>query len=100
MSELTQFEQVAIYAVLAVAILGLGYAIFLRAQILREERCTAKMQEVWGWIKEGANAYLTRQLRAILPLILILTFALFLSVYIVPPTTEASEHYQALVSTG
>jgi K(+)-stimulated pyrophosphate-energized sodium pump len=49
---------------------------------------------VWGWIKEGANAYLSKQLRSILPLIVLLTIALFLSVYIVPPTTEALEHFK------
>jgi K(+)-stimulated pyrophosphate-energized sodium pump len=96
MSELTQFEQIAIWVVLGVAILGLGYAIFLRSQILREDKGTAKMQEVWGWIKEGANAYLGKQLRSILPLIAVLTIALFLSVYIVPPTQEATEHFAGM----
>ncbi len=94
MSELSQFEQIAIYTVLGVAILGLGYALFLRNQIMREDKGTAKMQEVWGWIKEGANAYLGKQLRAILPLIGVLTVALFFSVYIVPPTKEALAHFQ------
>ncbi len=93
MSDLNRFEQVAIYAVLGVAILGLAYAIFLRQQILREDKGTAKMQEVWGWIKDGANAYLSKQLRSILPLIAALTFALFFSVYIVPPSPEAMEHF-------
>ncbi|MBI5293342.1 MAG: sodium-translocating pyrophosphatase [Chloroflexi bacterium] len=94
MSELSQFEQIAVYTVLGVAILGLGYAVFLRNQIMREDKGTAKMQEVWGWIKEGANAYLGKQLRAILPLIGVLTVALFFSVYIVPPTQEALAHFQ------
>lgn len=93
MSDLNSFEQVAIYAVLGVAILGLAYAIFLRQQILREDKGTAKMQEVWGWIKDGANAYLSKQLRSILPLIVILTIALFFSVYIVPPSQEATERF-------
>ncbi len=96
MNDLNSFEQITMYIVLGVAILGLGYAWFLRSQILREDRGTAKMQEVWGWIKEGANAYLTRQLRAILPLIGILTIALFFSVYIVPPTEEARAHFAGM----
>ncbi len=94
MSELTSIEQYSIYTVLFVALLGLGYAVLLRSQILREDKGTAKMQEIWGWIKEGANAYLGKQLRSILPLIAVLTLALFLSVYIVPPTTEALEHFE------
>jgi K(+)-stimulated pyrophosphate-energized sodium pump len=93
MSELTQTEQIAIYAVLGISILGLIYAVILRNQILREDKGTPKMQEVWGWIKEGANAYLSKQLRTILPLIAVLTVLLFLSVYIVPPTAEAIAHY-------
>jgi K(+)-stimulated pyrophosphate-energized sodium pump len=47
------------------------------------------MQEVWNAIREGADAYLRSQLRSILPLIGILTVALFFSVYIVPPSPEA-----------
>lgn len=92
---LTQFETIAIWAVFAVAWLGLGYAVFLRSQILREDKGTEKMQEVWGAIKDGANAYLGKQLRSILPLIAILTVALFLSVYVVPPTEEAMERFSA-----
>ncbi len=96
MGDLTPFEQAAIYATLTISILGLGYAVFLRQQILRHDKGTAKMQEIWGWIRDGANAYLTRQLRAILPLIVVLTVALFFSVYIVPPTREAVEHFEKL----
>jgi len=90
---LTTFEQIAIWSVLAVAILGLLYAIFLRSQIMKEDKGTSKMQEVWNAIREGADAYLRSQLRTILPLIAVLTIALFGSVYIVPPTPEAGEWY-------
>jgi len=93
MQDLSLFEQYAIYAVLGVAIIGLGYAVFLRAQIMREDKGDARMQEVWGWIREGADAYLGRQLRSILPLIAILTVALFFSVYIVPPSLEATQRF-------
>jgi len=93
MHGLTTLEQTAIWAVFGVAILGLAYAVFLRSQILREDRGTAKMQEVWGAIRDGADSYLRRQLRSVLPLIVLLTVALFLSVYIVPPTPEALERF-------
>jgi K(+)-stimulated pyrophosphate-energized sodium pump len=96
MQDLTGFEQIAIYAVLGISILGLAYALFLRQQILAEDKGTERMQEIWGWIRDGANTYLGRQLRAILPLIVVLTVALFFSVYIVPPTTEAVEHFEAI----
>jgi K(+)-stimulated pyrophosphate-energized sodium pump len=93
---LTQLETVAIWAVFGVAWLGLGYAVFLRSQILREDKGTEKMQEVWNAIKDGADAYLRKQLRSILPLIVILTVALFFSVYIVPPSPEALERFEGM----
>jgi K(+)-stimulated pyrophosphate-energized sodium pump len=96
MEGLTMFEQVAIWSVLGIAILGLAYAWFLRSQILGEDKGSEKMQEVWGWIRDGADAYLGRQLKSILPLIVVLTFLLFLSVYIVPPTPEAKQRFPDL----
>ncbi|NWG08531.1 MAG: sodium-translocating pyrophosphatase [Chloroflexi bacterium] len=93
---LTQLETIAIWAVFGVAWLGLAYAVFLRSQILREDKGTEKMQEVWGAIKSGADAYLGKQLRSILPLIAILTIALFLSVYVVPPSPEALERFHGM----
>src|SRR6266498_4720493 len=93
---LTPLETIAIWAVFGVAWLGLAYAVFLRSQILREDKGTDKMQEVWNAIKDGANAYLTKQFRSILPLIAILAVALFLSVYIVPPSPEAQERFPSL----
>jgi len=93
MQGLTSLEATAIWVVFGIAIVGLLYALLLRSQILREEKGTEKMQEVWGAIKDGANAYLQRQIRSIVPLIVILTFALFFSVYIVPPSREALERF-------
>lgn len=90
---LTFIEQIAIWTVLGISILGLLYALFLRKQILAEDKGSAKMQEVWNAIREGADAYLRKQLFTILPLIAILTFALFFSVYIVPPSSEAMERF-------
>lgn len=91
---LTTFETIAIWAVLGVAILGLVYALFLRQQILRESKGTKEMQDIWEAIRQGADAYLNRQLRTILPFIVILTVALFLSVYIIPPSIEAMERFE------
>lgn len=93
---LTAFEIYAIWAIFGVAILGLAYALLLRGQILREDKGTQKMQEVWGAIRDGADAYLGRQLRSIIPMILVLTVAMYLSVAIVPPTPEALERFHGL----
>lgn len=83
----------AIWSVLGISILGLFYALFLRKQILAEDKGSAKMIEVWNSIREGADAYLKKQLFTIMPLIGVLTFALFLSVYVVPPSQEAMQRF-------
>ncbi len=57
------FEVISIWSVLAIAFFGLGYALILRKQIMACDKGTEKMQEVWGAISEGANAYLKRQLK-------------------------------------
>ena len=51
------------------------------------------MKEVWHAIKEGADSYLNRQLRTILPAVGLLMIALFLSVYVVKPSVEAVEEF-------
>ena len=89
--DLSSFETIAVWAVLGIAVIGLIYAVYLRRQILAEDKGTERMIEVWEAIRQGANAYLGRQLRTILPFIAVLTVALFLSVYIVPPTEFSRE---------
>jgi K(+)-stimulated pyrophosphate-energized sodium pump len=73
--------------------LGLLYACFLRSEVLRENKGDKKMTEVWDAIREGADTYLGKQLKTILPMIGVLTFVLFYSVYIVPPSSEAMERF-------
>ncbi|MDP3804908.1 MAG: sodium/proton-translocating pyrophosphatase, partial [Candidatus Omnitrophota bacterium] len=90
---LSFFEQAAIWSVLGIALLGLLYALFLRKQILAEDKGDAKMLEVWNAIREGADTYLRKQLFSILPLIGVLTFALFFSVFIVPPSEDAMARF-------
>ena len=97
-SSLRPFEQYALFGVLFIAVLGLLYAWFLRQQVLREDCGTPAMLNVWTAIKEGANAYLKRQLKTILPLIGLLTICLFLSVYIVPVSHDAAERFAGLTA--
>ena len=93
METFTAFEMMALWGVLVIALIALAYAWFLGVQVLKKDKGDEEMQRVWKAIRDGAEAYLRRQLRAILPLIGILTVALFLSVYIVPPTPEAREFF-------
>jgi K(+)-stimulated pyrophosphate-energized sodium pump len=93
MRELNSTENILIFIVLGIAVAGLLYAVFLARQILGESKGSAKMQEVWGYIKTGANAYLRSQLRIIAVLIAVLVVVLFFSVYVVNPTPYAIEHF-------
>ena len=95
-SALRTFEQYALFGVLFIAVLGLLYALFLRKQVISEDAGAPEMLKVWGAIKEGANAYLKRQLKTILPLIGLLTVCLFLSVYIVPVSQDSMERFAGL----
>src|SRR5512139_2944361 len=92
---LSSFEQIAIVGVLVAAFISLLYAWFLRRGVLKKDKGTARMQEVWNAIRIGADSYLNRQLRTILPLIGVLTVLMFLSVYVVPPSREALEEFGA-----
>ena len=93
MSELSGAEQALLWGVIVVAFISLGYAYWLWRDTMRRDKGNPKMQEIWGAIKKGANAYLRRQLRSILPVLAVLTVALFLSVYVVKPSEEAERLY-------
>src|SRR5262245_46822128 len=91
--ELNSLEAGLVYAVIGVAFAALIYEFLLSREILGFEKGTPAMLQIWVDIKAGANAYLRTQLSRIIPMILILTFLMFASVAIVPPTPEALEFY-------
>jgi len=101
---LNPFEQWSILAVVITAFISLIYAWLLRGNVMKKDKGTAKMQEVWDAIRIGADSYLNRQLRTILPSIAGLMVMLFLSVYVVPPTLEATEvfpvHTRLIIAIG
>jgi K(+)-stimulated pyrophosphate-energized sodium pump len=90
---LTTFERNAVYSVLVVAIISLVYAYLLWRDIKKEPTGTEAMVRIWTAIKDGADAYLGKQLRTILPFIAILTGFLFASVWVAPPSPEATKMY-------
>src|SRR5687768_14604759 len=55
-------ERVALFVTLAVAIAGLVYAAMLMQQVKAADQGTPRMQAVAAAVREGANAYLKRQL--------------------------------------
>ena len=75
--ELTSFENLSLWVILAVALVALVYAYRLVNGVLAKDEGTEKMQEISLAIREGANAYLTRQFRTLAVFVLILTVILF-----------------------
>jgi len=73
----TLWERVALWSVLGVAILGLLYAGFLAAEMLRQDTGTEQMRRVSQAIRLGANAYLNRQFRTIALLVLVMAALLY-----------------------
>ena len=63
--------------VLLAAVAALVYGFILRAQVLKLSAGSAAMQEVGQAIRDGALAYLAKQVRTMLPLVGILSIALF-----------------------
>jgi len=89
----TPFEQIAIICVLVTAFISLGYAWWLRSKVLTKDTGTPKMRQVWDAIRIGAESYLGRQLRTILPAICLLAVVLFFSVWVVKPTEAAYQKF-------
>ncbi len=79
------FEQLMIFTVVLAAFASLVYAWWLRRDVLTLPKGTEQMQSVWNGIREGALSYLRRQLKTILPILIVLSFALFFTVYITIP---------------
>jgi K(+)-stimulated pyrophosphate-energized sodium pump len=90
---LNPFEQIAILIVMITAFVSLLYAWLLRGNVMKKDKGSKEMQDVWDAIRIGAESYLNSQLRTILPAMGLLAIALFLSVYIVSPSSEALEEF-------
>ena len=101
---LNDFEQWAIVFVLATAVISLIYAWYLRNLVMKKDKGEEDMQRVWNAIRIGADSYLSRQLKTILPMIGLLTAVIFLSAYVVPlyPETleEFPENTQIIIAVG
>src|SRR5439155_4266574 len=73
-------EKIALYLTLAVAIAGLLYAGALVGQVLGADQGTEKMRGVAAAIRQGANAYLGRQFKAIVGLVFLIMAILYFAV--------------------
>lgn len=75
-SNFTTFEKIALVVNLCVALSGLFYAKILASYVNNQPSGTPVMQEIAKAVREGANAYLSRQFKVIIWLILILAVVL------------------------
>jgi K(+)-stimulated pyrophosphate-energized sodium pump len=91
--DIVAYEKAMMFIVLGIAFVALSYAFWLRSYIMASDKGNAEMQRHWGHIRDGANAYLRTQLRTIAVMIVLLTVAMFLSVYVVKPSPEANEYF-------
>jgi K(+)-stimulated pyrophosphate-energized sodium pump len=73
---LSGFENLALWVILAISLVALGYAWMLVRGVLAKDEGTEKMQEISLAIREGANAYLTRQFRTLAIFVAVLTVIL------------------------
>jgi K(+)-stimulated pyrophosphate-energized sodium pump len=80
-SKFSSGEVAALFGSLAVAICALLYAGMLVKQVVNADTGTKKMQEIAAAVREGANAYLARQLKVVGALIVVLVVVLFCSKY-------------------
>ena len=71
------WERLALGVTLLIAIAGLVYAGMLVGQVLGADQGTQKMRDVADAVREGAWAYLMRQLVALLPLVFLVTLILY-----------------------
>jgi K(+)-stimulated pyrophosphate-energized sodium pump len=64
--------------VIAISFLSLGFAVYLARYVMQRDTGTQKMQEISNAIKEGAEAFLSRQNRTIVSLAALLAVLIFL----------------------
>src|SRR4029434_248555 len=63
--------------VIAISCLSLAFAVYLARYVLQRDMGTQKMQEISNAIKEGAEAFLSRQNRTIISLSVVLAALIF-----------------------
>jgi K(+)-stimulated pyrophosphate-energized sodium pump len=72
-------ERTALWIVLAVAFAGIAYALLLVKQVVAADQGTQKMRDIANSIREGADAYLKKQLTTVAFLIVILVGVLYVT---------------------
>jgi K(+)-stimulated pyrophosphate-energized sodium pump len=97
------FEKFALLANVVIALAGLGYALMLVKEVYGAGTGTSRMQEIAQAVREGADAYLKRQLTTVGVLIILISAVLLLTKW--PWAMDAAdprynEHVQIAVGRG
>jgi K(+)-stimulated pyrophosphate-energized sodium pump len=71
------FDNTALWIILAISLVALAFAAYLRREVLAAPEGTEKMKQIAKAIQEGASAYLKRQFRTVGIFMGILTVVLF-----------------------
>ena len=73
---LSAFENTALYVIVGISLVALLYAYTLVKGVLAKDEGTEKMKSISLAIREGANAYLTRQFKTLIVFVAIITVVL------------------------
>jgi K(+)-stimulated pyrophosphate-energized sodium pump len=73
----TGLESALLWIVLLSSIVALAYGLFLRRLVIRKDAGPASMVNVATAIQEGAMAYLARQIRVMLPFVIVVFIGLY-----------------------
>jgi len=73
-----------VYVALVCGALGVAYSLFTAGWVLRQDAGNPRMQEISGYVAEGAMAYLTRQYKVVLVIAIILIIILALTLGAMP----------------
>nr|MDO8135139.1 sodium-translocating pyrophosphatase [Candidatus Njordarchaeum guaymaensis] len=90
MMELTYIDNVFLSIILAIAVAGLVYAVFLSYQTVKHPTGTKEMNKISGAIRVGANSYLKKQLSSISIVLVLLAIVLFITT--MSPTGYPSDY--------
>ena len=69
-------QLIALFVAPATSIFALGYGVYLSRKVLKEDEGSEKLQQIGRAVREGAMSYLGKQFKIVLPLMLLLSFAL------------------------
>lgn len=82
-------QLIALYVAPLTALVALLYGVFLSRRVLAMEEGSAKLKEIAQAIREGASAYLSRQFKVVIPLMILLALLIALTPRLGPAVAVA-----------